>query len=279
MDLRRSIAVALTATGFLVAVPVASAEPSRTSDLSSAAPFAWEGAGVTGTPVVAVTDDDTLLDVTQDGKLTVALSGANDTAIDLDVYIYKSNEAGEAIGDPIKTGEEGGSEERVSIDVVAGFHLVRVTGWASLDGTYAGKATLVAVAPPPVPTAPTGAVAAPTDLLPEARLGRLPKGRAKRTLVFRGTASDDKGVSRVELAVVRRSGGKCAQLTSKGKFRSLARCNAPTSFLRATGTTTWSLTIKNLPKASYTIFARAFDSVGQKQAGFSAANRKSFKVR
>jgi len=283
MDLRHGMAIALTTTVFLATVAVASAEPSRTSDLSAAAPFAWDGAGVTGTPVVAVIDDDTLLNVVEDGKLTVTVSDADDTAFDLDVYVYESNADGEAVGEPVVEGEEVGSDERVSKDVVTGFYLVRVTGWASLEGTYKGKATLVAAAPapappggtPPVSTAPTGT----TDLLPEANLGKLPRAKAKKTLVFRGTATDDKGVSRVELAIVRKSGSKCKQLTARGKFAPLSKCAAPSSFLKAKGTTRWSRKVKGLPKGSYTAFARAIDTAGQKQGGYSAANRKAFKVR
>lgn len=283
MDLRQNLALALAAAGLLVTAPAASAEPSRTATLTAAAPFAWEGTGVTGTPVVAITDDDTLLDIAQDGRLTVTLSDADDTAIDLDVYIYRSNAAGEAVGEPIKTGEEGGSDERVSTDVVQGFYLARVTGWASLEGSYKGKATLVAAAPAPAP--PAAAPPAPTapasnpDLLPEAKLGKLPKGKAKRALVFRGTATDDKGVSRVELAIVRRSGGKCTQLTARGRFTALAKCAAPSSFLRARGTTRWSLKVRGLPKGSYTVFARAIDSANQRQGGFGPGNKKAFRVR
>ena len=36
---------------------------------------------------------------------------------------------------------------------------------------------------------------------------------------------------------------------------------------------------KKLKKGSYTVFAQAVDSAGQKQAGFSAANKRAFKVR
>lgn len=279
------IVLALALGGLAVAAPVAGAEPSRTSALSGAAPFAWEGSGVTGTPVLAITDDDTLLNVAEDGKLTVTISDADDTAVDLDVYVYKSNAAGEALGEPIVTGEVGGSDERVNKDVVKGAYLVRVTGWASLEGSYKGKATLVAAAPAPAPAAPAPPATAPTsappaaDRQPAAKLGRLPRGTTKKALVFRGTASDDKGVSRVDLAIVRRSGSTCKQLTAKGRFIALATCSAPTSFLRARGTRSWSLKVKALPKGSYTVFARATDSAGQKQAGYSSANRRAFRVR
>lgn len=278
MDLRHRVALAFAAVGLLAAVPAASAEPSREGDLSGAAAFAWEGGGVTGLPVVAVTDDDTLLNVTEDGKLTVGISDADDTALDLDVYVYRSNASGDAVGEPIVTGEEPGSDERVTKDVVRGFYLVRVTGWASVQGSYRGKATLVVPAPaPPTPT-PTAPAATP-DLPPEAKLGTLPRARAGRPLVFRGTSTDDRGVSRVELAIVRKSGGKCRQLTARGRFAALSKCAAPSSFLKARGTRSWSLKVRRLPKGSYTVFARAVDTIGQKQGGFSPANKKAFKVR
>jgi hypothetical protein len=281
MDLRQNIALALVAAGLLVAAPVASAEPSRKGDLSSAAAFAWDGAGVTGLPVVAITDDDTLLNVTEDGKLTVTLSDADDTAVDLDVLVYKSDAAGEAKGEPIVTGEEGGSDERVSKDVAKGFYLVRVTGWASLEGTYKGKATLAAAAPATTPpgTTPPATPPASTDLLPEAKLGKFPSAKAGKSFVVKGTASDDKGVRSVGVAIVKKAGNKCTQLTSKGTFASLSKCAAPSSFLKAKGTKSWSLKVKGLPKGSYTVFARAIDSAGQKQGGFGAANKKAFKVK
>ena len=283
MDLRHRVALALAAAGLLAVAPAASAEPSRKGDLSGAAAFAWDGGGVTGLPVVAITDDDTLLNVTQDGKLTVRLSDAADTAVDLDVLVYKSNAAGDAVGEPIVTGEEAGSDESVTKDVVAGLYLVRVTGWASVEGTYRGKATLAVPAPAPAPPAatppaPTAPTAAP-DLMPEAKLGRLPRARASRALVFRGSATDDRGVSRVELAIVRTSGGKCRQLTARGRFAPLSKCAAPSSFLKAKGTRSWSLRVKGLPKGSYTVFARAVDTIGQRQGGFSPSNKKAFKVR
>jgi hypothetical protein len=56
--------------------------------------------------------------------------------------------------------------------------------------------------------------------------------------------------------------------------------SAPTSFIAAKGTTKWSYKLrKKLAKGSYTLFARATDSAGQAQAGFTPANKRAFKVR
>jgi hypothetical protein len=87
-------------------------------------------------------------------------------------------------------------------------------------------------------------------------------------------------VSRVEIALQLKKGKKCKQMKKSGRFAKQAKCDAPTSWLKAKGTTKWSFKLKKkLKKGNYTVFARATDSAGQVQAGFTPANKRKFKVK
>jgi hypothetical protein len=135
----------------------------------------------------------------------------------------------------------------------------------------------------------------PANAKPTARIVGL-KSKVKRRSLKRihGTATDpDDGVARVDVAVVRLIGGakavtsrkarkRCQVLRSNGRLktgkRSGGRCRP--SFLKAKGTTNWSLKLrKRLPKGKYVAFARATDKAGQRQAGFPKGSRKAFRVR
>jgi hypothetical protein len=99
-------------------------------------------------------------------------------------------------------------------------------------------------------------------------------------IVFRGTASGTNGIAFIEVAVVRRTGTSCTQVTSTGAFIRLPGCNRPTSFLFATGTDHWSLKLsRRLHAGSYRVYAWAIDSFGQTPAGYTRANSSAFKVR
>jgi len=99
-------------------------------------------------------------------------------------------------------------------------------------------------------------------------------------LKLRGHASDDGctatisvagEVARVEVAISRKAGKKCRFVASSGKLGSPRKCSKPV-FLKAKGTTTWSLSLKRkLPHAKYTILVRARDAAGNLQA--TAAKR------
>jgi 6-phosphogluconolactonase (cycloisomerase 2 family) len=104
--------------------------------------------------------------------------------------------------------------------------------------------------------------------------------KAKALKGFHGTASDDRGVARVEVSLVRLRGGAriaratCRALTSRGRFHALkvrhGRCS-PSGFLRAKGTTRWSFALKHrLPKGSYVLTVRATDAAGNAESGFSS---------
>jgi hypothetical protein len=259
----------------LVAAP-ALAAPDRNATVSAAAPaYAWDGGPVTGTPVNDVDTDDTLLTVGTPGSLTVKTAAPDDTSVDIDLYLYRSNAAGDAVGDPIKMAETGSAEETITAKVGEGKYLIRVSGFVAVEGAFKGTATL---------TPDTGGAVTPagaTDTPPEASISKVAKAAsAKKLKRFTGTARDDVSVARVGVALVSVKGGKCSQLTPSGKFAPVAKCEAPTKFLRAKGTTTWSFQLhKALKKGSYVLFARATDGTGQVQNGFGPASRKAFKVR
>ncbi len=278
---RIRVAAGLTVVAAAVLAAVAWAAPDRQVTLSAGAPNAsWDGGPVSGVLVVDVDTDDTQITVETPGTLTVKTAEGDDTAVDIDMYLYKSDAAGEPTGDPIKTSETGGNDETVSAEVEPGTYLARVFGFLALEGFYKGSAELV---PAEAAPAPGGEVLAggAGDTRPEARITKLPKSvKASRLRGFSGTAKDDKGVARVEIAVVQVKGKSCKQLTASGKLAAIKKCSAPTSFLRAKGTTSWSYKLKRaLPKGSYVLYARAKDSAGQVQGGFGSASRKSFKVK
>ena len=117
------------------------------------------------------------------------------------------------------------------------------------------------------------------------------RGRAPRR--FSGTASDDRGVRRVEIALVRVVGSalaarvppRCLGLKSNGRFRRTSprrrRC-AVTGFLAASGARRWSFTPRRrLPPGRYALYSRAIDSDRRAERSFSRRdrNRVTFTVR
>ena len=164
------------------------------------------------------------------------------------------------------------------------------------DGNGAVSAFAVVPAPRPAPSpAPRPpAPPAPTDARPTSRIGKrqltIAAARLRR---FKGTASDDRGVRTVHIALIRLVGGakpaalrkRCHSLSSRGTLVTSrirrGRC-VIRGFLRARGTTSWSFRLKRrLPRGTYTLYSRATDSAGQRETVFSARrrNRVTFKVR
>jgi hypothetical protein len=260
-------------------------EPKYTGTISTTAPdFKWEGGPLTGAVTTSPVDEafpcgtpgvheceDTLIKVESAGTVPVKIESGAKSAVDLDLYVYASDASGKH-GKVLGESTSETAVEAVSAKVPApGYIVVEVQAYTGADMTYAGTATLK----PTVGAPPT------TDLPPTAKLGKLAKSvKAKKLKTFKGTATGDQGVARVEIGVIRRKGSKCTQLTASGKFAKLAKCTEPSVFLAAKGTTSWSFKLKKrLAKGSYTLFARAVDAAGTTQAGFSSANRKSFRVK
>jgi hypothetical protein len=273
---RLLVLVAAIAVAGAIAIP-AFAVPDRSGTLNATTTsYPWDGGPVTGTPAEEETEnDDTLLTIGTPGSLKVDITEPDDTTLDIDLRIYKANAAGEPQGNPIKVSETESAEETATVTVTEGTYLVRVVGWLAIEGFYKGTATLkpdTGGSPPP---------AGPTDTPPEASISKLAKSaKASKFKNFKGTARDDVSVARVDVALVKVKGDKCTQMTSPGKFAKLAKCDAPTKFLRAKGTTTWSYKLKKeLKKGSYVLYARATDGAGHVQGGFGPASKRAFKVK
>ncbi len=128
---------------------------------------------------------------------------------------------------------------------------------------------------------------------PHARIHKLRRViRASKLKRFTGTASDNSGVKKVEIALLRRVGkakaakARCLWLRSnRAKFKRVkprrGRCAKP-RFLRAKGTTRWVYRLrKRLPPGKYVLYARATDTSGNRETKFAAArhNRAVFRVR
>ncbi|MEZ5100035.1 MAG: hypothetical protein R3C15_09605 [Thermoleophilia bacterium] len=113
--------------------------------------------------------------------------------------------------------------------------------------------------------------------------------------VLSGTASDDLGVVRVEVAVVRLVGraralvakGRpkpaCLGLTARGKLKRLRLVGGACAplFLRARGTTSWRRALPaTLPPGRYLVLSRAVDADGLAETSFSAqdGNRRTFAI-
>lgn len=176
----------------------------------------------------------------------------------------------------------------VAYTVAAGYSGADSVGFRATDGTnQSGLATVsINVTPPPG--------GAGVDNGPRSRITS-PKGavRASKLKRLRGTATDDKGVARVEIALLRLLNRakpaavkkRCRILASSGRFKRSTirrgRC-VLRGFLRAKGTASWRFTLKKrLPKGSYALYSRATDTAGQRETSFSAKrrNRVLFKVR
>ena len=285
----RALAAA-TACSFLTVAAVALAAPDRSAELTSAAPaFEWDGGPLSGAVLgVDAGTDNTQVNLPEGGSLTVKLTDFQDApgaGADFDIRLYVADAAGDPEGEAIGEAIEASSDsETLSVkNLKPGSYVVVVNAFATVEGTFHGKATVSVPAgsgatPAPSPTATATPPATPiaADQTPDAKLGKI----ARKPRSFAGTASDDKGVKKVEIALQLKKGSSCTQLTRRGTFAKQAKCDAPTTWLAAKGTTKWSYKLRRaLKKGSYTVFARATDSAGQVQAGFTPANKRSFKVR
>jgi Matrixin len=180
---------------------------------------------------------------------------------------------------------------KIAGDAPLGFRDLKVTTAAQnaalLDGF---EITPVPVATGPTPTLAGGGASSsglpsrcsdrsrPSASLLQGRQGvRAKHGR----LSLRGRASD-KGcvaaisvrgaVARVEVAISRTAGKRrCRFVAAGGKLTAARSCSRPV-WLKAKGTTHWSLSTKRrLPRGTYTIQVRARDAAGNRQA--KATNR------
>jgi hypothetical protein len=277
----------LCAALLALALPAAAAaEPAHTATMDAAATeFKWSGGPLVGFAATTEIDgqypcgspghmcDDALLSLPAGGDLAVKMAGTNEAAVDLDLYLFQSDATGEP-GKLLRESVSFGSAESVAAPKLKpGFYLVRVNTSVSPGGTYDAVATLknagaAAVAGPPVTGTPT-ANAAPT-----ATIAKLAKSvKAKSLKGFSGTAGDDKGVAKVELALHQVKGSSCSAMSAKGSFKKAA-CDAGT-YLAAKGTGKWSYKLrKALKRGSYQLAVRVTDG-----DGVTSVVKQAFKVR
>ena len=95
----------------------------------------------------------------------------------------------------------------------------------------------------------------------------------RRTLTLAGRATIDcqpgatlsaPGVRRVNVAIARKTRGRCAFLTTRRRLTRPRSCNQPT-FIRARGTSRWRLSTSALPPGTYRIYALATDQDGRRE--------------
>jgi hypothetical protein len=231
--------------------------------------------------------DDTLLRVDA-GPLSVTTTSSDPNTVDMDLYVYPSNDKGEIKGDG-KSSAGSTADENVTLPASAGFYLVRVVAATATAGTYHGEAVEVGkVAPgdvdygvdPADPNGGSGGGGGGTTRandIPPTTTARRPRFSQSRVLT--GTASDPDGkVAYVDIALVRVLSKSCRGLRADGTFAKLRKCSAP-SFLRARGTKNWHYTLRHrLAKGTYVLFARATDNLGRPEGGFGKRNRVTFRI-
>jgi hypothetical protein len=118
------------------------------------------------------------------------------------------------------------------------------------------------------------------DAPPSSRIAafeaQLPAGKLKR---FTGTARDDAGLKRVDVAVTAGTGATCLRLAKDGTLKR-GDCRKPI-WLRANGKAKWRFVLKKpLPKGGYVVRSRATDGAGHLERKFSTArgNRRAFRL-
>ncbi|MEA2449987.1 MAG: hypothetical protein QOG63_1919 [Thermoleophilaceae bacterium] len=145
------------------------------------------------------------------------------------------------------------------------------------DGTDIGA---VEVQDPPssgqvAPSPPEGSDGLPRAVITRNRLMAPTAGRR----FVRGTASDDRAVAKVGVAVVREWGLRCRVLLPSRRFSKPRSCARALPFLRARGTSRWCFRPgRRLPPGNYTVYARATDDAGQVQTDIGPASTRLFAV-
>ena len=292
--------LALAGAGLsLVTASVALAAPDRTATLPE---FTWDGGPMSGA-ILGVDDDrdSTLVKLSSTASsLVVKLTDFQDAGgePDFDIRLYQANAEGDPEGAAIAEAIEADTtQETLSVkNLAAGDYVIEVNAFLTVEGTFKGKLTVTgggagAPAPGPAPgpgatptPAPGGGPATPppggqpaVNQAPEAKITKI----AKKLKKISGTASDDGKVKRVQIAIQSKKGSKCKQMNRKGKLVKQKKCDAPTSWLTAKGTSKWSFKLPKkakLKKGKYTVFARATDDAGTVQTTFTPSNKRKAKA-
>lgn len=142
-----SIAGAAVIASLLLAGP-AMAAPDHTAKFGDAnASSTWQGSPNVGiAPTAEAANalgcdvrmcDDMLVEVTEPGRLTINVLGNEPTAVDIDLYVFSSNAAGDALTELGRVTDFDADEQFTVAKAKPGFYLVR-TDWALGAGTFTG---------------------------------------------------------------------------------------------------------------------------------------------
>jgi hypothetical protein len=94
-----------------------------------------------------------------------------------------------------------------------------------------------------------------------------------------GTAgADTLGVEVVRVAVARKVGGKCRWLHSSGRLGGAGSCSKP-AFMRAKGTTRWTLKAKIRGRGTWVVLSRAEQNGGLRETLTSRKNTVTFRIK
>lgn len=177
---RTTTALATAALSGMLAV-TAFAAPAREGTVSATAPvFTWDGGPNNGsgqgvsavrcTPAVYECED-TLIKVENNGDLLAEIK-AGEGANDLDVAIYKSNEAGEVSDErgadsPDAEDISTGADAKTTLKrVTPGYYVIRVRTFDGIQAVHKGTATLKVPPPPAPPATPPATTPAPKPAAP-----------------------------------------------------------------------------------------------------------------
>jgi DNA-binding beta-propeller fold protein YncE len=94
-----------------------------------------------------------------------------------------------------------------------------------------------------------------------------------------GTATGDTiGVAEVRVAVALKAGSKCRWLSSKGVLGGPSACAKP-RFMRARGTSQWTVRVKLRARGSWRVLSRAVQTGGVTETAVTRNNTVSFRIR
>jgi hypothetical protein len=122
------------------------------------------------------------------------------------------------------------------------------------------------LAPAPPPSALSTVLGKCTDnTRPSSTFNAKEARKATSSGVLRGTAHDTGcGVAMVNVSIMRVSGKKCKLLSAHGKLGKAGSC-ARNTWLMASGTKNWHVSLKRLPRGTYRIRTRAVDFANNAQ--------------
>lgn len=179
--MRKLVLATVAALSALLAVPALAAD----ATLSAANPtYGWEASGMMGAGQGAAVPmgnvrcspvymcHNTHVEVKDTGTLTVEIKAGAGSS-DLDVRLFKSDEAGTAPGspanDPAATSPVA-ADERTEPDakivvrnLKPGHYVIQVASYSAANGSFTGTATLAVGAPAPAPTTPPATTAPPAQ--------------------------------------------------------------------------------------------------------------------